>query len=410
VLDTGQVGTIQSNSDVSGNQPSGVTPELRSKNGIFQSIELFVGAGGLALGLQRAGFVPVLAVDSDIRAFETIQANSNHAREYTAGWGAQHEDVHRLDYTNLASPDLLAAGAPCQPFSIGGHLRREDDERNLFPEVLRAVRALRPRAFILENVRGLLFPRAKPYFDYLLAQLRVPSRRLLPGEGRNEHAAALQAIPETEHEYFVDGRVFNAADFGLPQVRQRLIVVGIKRSESPWAWPAETHSKEALVSALWDDAYWDEHNVANQVRYQVQAGLPQRRDPLFQKERWRTLRDLTRELGPPHDGSGNDPAHVLVPGARVYRSHTGSHLDWPSKSVKAGVHGPPGGEHIVVMDDGSYRYLTVRECGALQGFPHDYVWPKYRSQAMRLLGNAVPVALAEAVGRQLAATLARKAD
>ena len=112
-----------------------------------------------------------------------------------------------------------------------------------------------------------------------------------------------------------------------------------------------------------------------------------------------------RRLGPPPTGNDCDPAHVLVPGARLYRHHTGSELDWPAKTVKAGVHGPPGGEHIVIFDDGSFRYLTVRECAALQGFPDDYVLPMYRTQAMRLLGNAVPVTLAQAIGAQLAKTL-----
>lgn len=404
-LDDGHAGVRRRLASHSSNGLPVKVARLDSRSEALQSVELFVGAGGLALGLHRAGFLPILAVDSDIRAYETLQANTNHIGQYTAGWGVRHGDVHVMDYANLGSPDLLSAGAPCQPFSIGGQLRLEDDERNLLPEVLRAIRALRPRAFVLENVRGLLFRRTKPYFDYLIAQLRVPSRQMLLSETRSEHLRALRAIPEWEHEYRVDWRILNAADYGLPQLRKRLIITGVGAAELSWTWPVGTHNRDALIAELWDDAYWDQHEVTRQLRKSVRNRLPRRRNLPATEARWQTLRDLTQRLGAPHDENGGDLSHVSVPGARLYRNHTGSVLDWPAKTVKAGVHGSPGGEHIVVLDDGSYRYLTVRECAALQGFPDDYVWPQYRTQAMRLLGNAVPVTLAEAVGKQLAEAL-----
>jgi DNA (cytosine-5)-methyltransferase 1 len=122
------------------------------------------------------------------------------------------------------------------------------------------------------------------------------------------------------------------------------------------------------------------------------------------------LRDLLAHLGPPSRSvaTASDAAHVYVPGARLYAKHTGSSLDWPAKTVKAGVNGSPGGEHIVVRDGGYFRYLTVRECAALQGFPKRYRLPATRGRAMKQLGNAVPVPLAEAVGRRLAEVLRGK--
>jgi len=101
----------------------------------------------------------------------------------------------------------------------------------------------------------------------------------------------------------------------------------------------------------------------------------------------------------------HDPLHTYVGGARLYAKHTGSALDWPAKTVKAGVNGSPGGEHIVIQDSGYFRYLTVRECARLQGFPNRYELPNLRGKAMRQLGNAVPVPLAEAMGRRLAEVL-----
>lgn len=94
--------------------------------------------------------------------------------------------------------------------------------------------------------------------------------------------------------------------------------------------------------------------------------------------------------------------HVGVPGARLYAGHTGNRLDWPAKTVKAGVHGVPGGEHVLLCSDGSHRYLTVRECARLQGFPDSYIFAGSRSEAMRQIGNAVPVPLGRLIAAQIA--------
>jgi DNA (cytosine-5)-methyltransferase 1 len=202
----------------------------------------------------------------------------------------------------------------------------------------------------------------------------------------------------------VDWRLLNAADYGLPQHRVRLVVVGMRADQAAWSWPEPTHSRAALIHALRADDYWDQHEVPDRVRRQVRRRLP----PLHAgspEERWVTLRDVVRRLGPPSSSPNGDPSHVLVPGARLYPRHTGSPLDWPAKSVKAGVHGSPGGEHVLLRDTGTFRYLTVRECAALQGFPDDYALPSLRGHAMRQLGNAVPVGLAEALGKRMAKAL-----
>lgn len=367
-----------------------------------RAVELFAGAGGLALGLHRAGFRTALAVDWDERAYETLRANK---RKYTRGWDLKREDVRKLDYATLelGDVDIVSAGAPCQPFSIGGRLRGEGDPRNMFPEVVRAVCELRPRAFLFENVRGLLFPRARPYFDYILAQLQNPSRARRADEDWLAHKAALDRIPDALHEYRVDWRVLNAADFGLPQSRPRLVAVGVHVEEAgTFQWPDASHSKGALVNALLSELYWLEHDVPAEIREAAGIGLRECDDDGLM--RWATLRDVTARLGPPFlDGEDGDPSHRFISGARLYKKHAGSRLDWPAKTVKAGVHGCPGGEHIVLLDDGSHRYLTVRECAALQGFPDDYALDEVRTPAMRQLGNAVPVALAEAIGRSLVA-------
>jgi DNA (cytosine-5)-methyltransferase 1 len=374
----------------------------KSKRPAPRTVELFVGAGGLAIGLHRAGFKPALAVDWDEPSIATLRANK---RRYTRGWTLRHDDVQKLDYPSLelGDVDVVSAGAPCQPFSVGGQLRGEGDPRNMFPEVVRAVRELSPRSFVFENVRGLLFPRNRSYFNYILAQLRTPSRTRRADEDWRAHFSALEAVAEATHEYRVVWRLLNAADYGLAQSRPRLVVVGIRAEQTAdFVWPEPTHGREALVRALMDDGYWDRHGVSTPIRKRVRAGLAAKRAAEDELLPWMTLRDVIARLGAPiKSAADGDPSHVAVPGARLYKKHAGSVLDWPGKTVKAGVHGCPGGEHIVLLDNGSHRYLTIRECAALQGFPADYNLPTLRTRAMRQLGNAVPVALSEAVGSRL---------
>jgi len=118
---------------------------------------------------------------------------------------------------------------------------------------------------------------------------------------------------------------------------------------------------------------------------------------------WRTIRDGFVGLALPV-AKGEEPTdqnHVLVPGARVYHGHTGSPLDMPSKTLKAGAHGVPGGENILVTPDGAIRYFTIRECGRLQTFPDDYAFIGTWKSLVRQVGNAVPVALVEHVAKSI---------
>lgn len=203
--------------------------------------------------------------------------------------------------------------------------------------------------------------------------------------------------------------MLNAADFGLAQNRQRLFIVGLRPELADrWEWPEGAYDKDALLAALLEDEYWERHKVPKATRQRVRAGFTDytkkrlRKHP-SSKLPWRTVRDFLIDRPKPSKTAKTaaDPWHVHVPDARLYERHTGSRLDWPAKTVKAGVHGCPGGEHIVVFDDGTHRYFTVRECALLQGFPTDYAFATLRTPAMRQIGNAVPPPVAEAVGNRL---------
>lgn len=365
----------------------------------LRSVELFAGAGGLAIGLHQAGFHPVGVIESDPACKETLEENASAG--YTAGWPIHAQNVSEFDYSSVGDVELLSAGAPCQPFSHGGQRRGRMDQRNLFPEVIRALHDLTPDAFVIENVRGLLFRDMELYFNGLLRELKRPKHHYAPQQYLR------RGRPRDEYRVF--WRLLNAADFGLAQNRHRLFIVGLKpHLATSWRWPTATHDNLPLLRALLADEYWEEHEVARAVKNRVQDDIAKGKRKRVEaykgsSTRWQTVRDLLKNRPEParERDEADDPSHYFVPDARLYERHTGSRLDWPAKTVKAGVHGCPGGEHIVVFDDGQHRYFSVRECALLQGFPLDYAFPWHRTKAMRQIGNAVPIPVAAAVGEKL---------
>jgi DNA (cytosine-5)-methyltransferase 1 len=154
-------------------------------------IDLFAGAGGLAIGLRRVGFAPATLYELDKYACRTLRRNITSDKPTLQG-RVKEGDVHGVEWETVReSVRLLAAGAPCQPFSLGGKHLAEQDGRNLFPDVFHAIRALQPKAVLLENVRGLARPSFRPYFDYIRRQLRFPSIKPSPDELWQDHDAEL---------------------------------------------------------------------------------------------------------------------------------------------------------------------------------------------------------------------------
>ena len=137
------------------------------------SIELFAGAGGLALGLHSAGFSPKAVVEFNKDACRTLRAN----KVFTLGaTGVYEGDVAKFDYLSVPETiELISGGPPCQPFSVGGKANGQNDSRDMFPEAVRAIREKKPRAFVFENVKGLLRKNFLEYFEYVIFQLQYPS-------------------------------------------------------------------------------------------------------------------------------------------------------------------------------------------------------------------------------------------
>lgn len=378
----------------------------------MDSVELFTGCGGLALGLSRAGFVARRMSEWDKHSVANIEFNRSKGLEPFDQWPIQGEDVQTVNWSAYNGIDLVAGGPPCQPFSIGGLHRGHDDKRDMWPETVRAVREIQPRAFLFENVRGLLRPAFEQYLRWVLLSLSNPEIAFAKGEDRVDH---LRRLEKKKSAATYNVRLFhiNAADYGAPQKRHRVIIMGLHRDLQEWPnIPAETHTRERLLWDKWvTGTYWHRHSL-KKPRTIPSTDAPSVERLLDQSlvaptsKPWVTVRDALYGLGKP--GSRPDIAnHLLQPGARSYPGHTGSLLDEPAKALKAGVHGVPGGENMIALANGEVRYLTVREAARLQNLPDEYEFIGSWSENMRQLGNAVPASIAETFARRLVEILSR---
>lgn len=404
------------------------------------SVELFSGGGGLALAMHNAGFRHLVMNEFARHACDTLLLNKAEERKsedhipfgIDDSWPLVRGDVADISFEYLLSQevDVVAGGPPCQPFSLGGVHKGYEDQRNMFPQLFRVVRETEPRAIICENVRGLLRPSFRPYFEYILRELSLPFERRADDTTWLEHNDMLirrdTKIPQdSKRRYIVVPVEVNAADFGVPQIRNRVIIVafradqGITKEEWKKFAPRQTHSQHALIGSQLDGSYWERHtDVPNSVRDAVLDGLPkQLRIDGSDLRPWRTLRDaLYGNPDRPHETplpkdviDGEEyPGwlhHKGWPGARIYSGHTPNLLDKPAKTVKAGVHGVPGGESVMMLDSGQHRYMTVRETARVMTFPDDWKLSGPRGEQMRQLGNAVPVVLGEVFARSVAQAL-----
>ena len=385
-----------------------------------KSLELFVGAGGLALGAARAGFDHVAVLDWDKNACRTLRRNKADLVEHVRDWTILKGDIREHDFAQYdGEVDVVFGGPPCQPFSFGGKHQGHEDDRNMFPHAIHAIRDIRPGAFVFENVKGLLRPSFANYYSYIIHQLRFPDVRRVGDEEWTDHLGRLEKLHTSgKHrgpQYNVVYEWRNAADFGVPQRRERVFIVGIRSDLGiEFSFPQGTYTQDALLYDQWvSGAYWDRHKVAKSQRPEPPEWLNRRIEKLFPcmpetlGQPWRTVRDAISDLPRVAVGRRSSKVHnhFLNPGARSYGGHNGSTWDEPAKTLKAGDHGVPGGENTLRLRGGSLRYFSVRECARLQTFPDDWYFEGSWTESMRQLGNAIPIDLATAITRQLARTL-----
>jgi len=378
----------------------------------MRSMDLFSGIGGLALGVARAGFHHEALVEWHNGACRILRRNADMFPGPLGEHAIREVDIREMDYT-LFGPGmaLLCAGPPCQPFSIAGLGRCHDDERNMFPEVFRAVRELLPKAILIENVRGLTSDRFSEYLQFILLQIAHPEVEMESDGHWLSHLERLrvhQKSPSAEESvrYRVHWRMLNAADYGVPQCRYRLFIVAFREGVADdWSFPARTHSLDALV---WHQdvtgQYWRRHGATPRRVDRTTSPISRSRASKMsepQEQPWVTVRDALCDL---HEwGRRSD-------WAKAYPGHTGSDPDMPAKTLKAGVHGVPGGENCVRLADRRLRYFSVREMARLQTFPDGYEFLGSWSACARHLGNAVTVRLARVLAESIHAALIKGAS
>ncbi len=364
-------------------------------------LELFAGCGGSMLGAELAGLNTELAIDIDTDAIETLNLNLGcfpYVRILNA-------DIRDFNFSSLVSPDVICGSPPCQPFSSGGKLQGSMDIRNMFPEAIHSIRTLQPRSFIFENVKGLTQERFTNFLEYIILQLSYPELSKAVNESELDHHRRLEDYKTNgiadDLSYNVIIRVLNAADYGVPQKRERVFIVGFRSDEHHrWHFPEKTHSYWELLNQQDNKGeYWEKYGIA--PRFNLSS--KQREEILKKKEAgpalkpWQTTRDAIYDLIDPRVNQGKNFVldHEFKSGAKEYKGHTGSTLDAPAKAIKAGANGNPGGENMFRDDKGTLRYFTIREMARIQSFPDSYRFAGSWGSRIKQIGNAVPSKLSE---------------
>lgn len=306
----------------------------------LKSIEICAGAGGQALGLELAGFDHVSLVEIEAPACQTLRANRGH-------WNVVQGDLRHYSADKWKGIELLAGGVPCPPFSKAGKQLGEGDYRDLFPEAIRLVEECKPKAVMLENVRGLL----DTVFDEYRAKIISDLKKL---------------------GYLAEWRLLNASDFGVPQLRPRVVFVALKKDMAQhFTWPSAFPTKPPTVGeALFDLMVADGWRGA---------------------KKWR---DIACDIAP-----------TLVGGSK---KHGGPDLG-PTRAKKAwaslGVDGMGIADENPAKDFVGMPRLTVRMAARIQGFPDSWLFSGRKTAAYRQIGNAFPPPVACAVGLQINAAL-----
>ncbi|MGL5905837.1 MAG: DNA cytosine methyltransferase [Shewanella sp.] len=365
----------------------------------MKSLEIFSGTGGLAKGLELAGFEHAAFVEFNKNACASLRKNFNSEAVFEG-------DIADFNLNNISGVDIVAGGPPCQPFSLGGKHKSHNDNRDMFPYAINCIEHLKPKAFFFENVKGILRPSFSKYFEYILLRLSYTELKINNGESWEQHLIRLQHVKDVEYKkenYHVTFKLINAADYGIPQKRERVLIVGFRSDLNiNWHFPEPTHSEDRLS---WDKyvtgKYWTRHNTPNQKNDLI-ANQMKEKYGIFPPEKlpWLTVRDALIDVPDPNT-LHQIPDHVFKDGAKIYPGHTGSMIDEPAKTIKAGSHGVPGGENMIRYDDDSVRYLTTYEAKLIQTFPKEFSVTGSWGEAMKQIGNAVPVKLAEVIGKEL---------
>ena len=304
------------------------------------TLELCAGAGGQALGLELAGIGHACLVELDPHACATLRLNR-------PGWPVHQGDLNKFDGSPFSGVEIISGGLPCPPFSVAGKQLGTGDERNLFPSMIRLVDQIRPQAVMIENVRGLMDAVFEDYRFYVSSQLKKLG-------------------------YQTGWKLMNASDFGVPQLRPRVVFVALRSEYSEhFAWP-EPGQFPALT--------------VGEVLYDLMASRGWRGASAWRKQ--------ANEIAPTVVGGSHKHGGPDLGPTRARRA-------WASLGVDGlGIANEPPEASFVGMPK-----LTVRMVARLQGFPDDWEFSGKKTASYRQVGNAFPPPFAKAVAECIKACL-----
>lgn len=299
-------------------------------------VEICAGVGGQALGLALAGFTHVALVEYEADYCKILKTNRPE-------WNIVCADVHDFDGKPYQGADLLAGGVPCPPFSVAGKQLGKEDERDLFPEAIRLIEEIRPRAVMLENVRGFLDRGFEEYRKYILKSIESLG-------------------------YKTQIKLLNASDFGVPQLRPRVVIVALR--------------KDGNVSFSYPESNPQCAPTVGQALYDLMA-----------ENKWKGVEFWAE--------NANKIAPTIVGGSK---KHGGPDLG-PVRARNAwaelGVDGSGVADTAPEPDFEGMPRLTTRMLGRIQGFPDTWTFGNKKTKACRMIGNAFPPPVAQAVGEKI---------
>lgn len=346
---------------------------------VYNVLDLFCGAGGLSYGFERAGYRILLGIDNDAKALETFRANHEGAKTICG-------DITNITYKDDIWPliggeniDVIIGGPPCQGFSLSGPRNFNDPRNKLYLSYIRLVEEIRPRAFVIENVPGLV--------------------GLFEGEVKDNIISVF-----TQMGYEVDYRILCSADYGVPQNRKRVVFVGTKQDEKRFEYPVP---RKDLVTC--EMALADLPPLINELGSEVQeyACVPQNAYQRLMRER---SSDVYNHIAATHSERVRHIISLVPDGGNYkdlpeeFRKSRNFHVAWTRFA---------SGRPAPTIDTGHrhhfhYKYNrvpTVRECARLQSFPDDFHFIGNKTQQFRQVGNAVPPLMAQCIAEQLIVAL-----
>ena len=340
-------------------------------------IDLFCGCGGMSKGFEMAGFNVILGIDNDDAALNTFQKNHKKTIAMNADLSKKETFASIKEKVGDKSIDVIVGGPPCQGFSLSGPRNFDDPRNKLYLAMIETVKEFKPKAFVIENVPGMA--------------------RLYDGEVKREIFNRFEKMG-----YSVNSKIVCAADFGVPQMRRRLIIVGVRGNEK-YVFPESELSAEQYISCgeaisdlpsrkqrLGEEV--DEYTMKPKSEYQKMMRKNSKK--LYNhvaSNHTKMVKDVIALV--PEGGNHKDLPEGVGNSRKFNEAWTRYHSKKPSKTIDTG--------HRNHFHYKYNRIPTVRENARLQSFPDDFIFYGNRTQQNRQVGNAVPPLLGKAIAKQL---------